>query len=578
MRRWGIAAGVALGAALGLSLGFMAWPVDPGHVAADFALTFGAVDAPIVAAPSAATLTLLPRPTVRMSNVKFRDPGGAASVEAQSGEATLRFNRLLIGQFSPSQLSLQHARVRVDLDAARAGLRSLARPPFPWLSLQGGDVEVASPANHWATRIEVSDALLSWPSATSGFRLNVNGRWRSQPVEATLELDAPLEAAQGRASPARIAVDAPLAQIRFAGDWSPAGVLPDARVFLGQVSALIPSVERFSRWLGRDPERAPSTLELEARASGDAGSLQLADARIVLGGQTFEGALDLLKTPGGLSASGSLAAETLDLEPLIGPPPTLYDESGSWSNAPTLPAPSRKLDLDMRVSATHVVWSGHAIENAAVSVSQRGGRYSVKLLEAGYAHGSLSGEVSVEDKQSTCETHFALALDNADFGALLSEFGAPEFSGQGSVKASIRARGRSAAEIVATADGEGTLEIGDGALGSVNFEEALRRGQRRPLDVARDMNAGATRFASARGRIEISHGEARFIDAGTQAPGVSLALTGALDLIYRAWRARLEARQTSLDGQPTPDGAHMDFALEGPWGAPVLAPLSPPAD
>jgi hypothetical protein len=187
----------------------------------------------------------------------------------------------------------------------------LSRPPFPRLSLQAGDVEFASPANHWATRIEVSDALLSWPSATSGLRLNVNGRWRSQPVEATLELDAPLEAAQGRASPARIAVDAPLAQIRFAGDWSPSGVLADAHVFLGQVSALIPSVDRFSRWLGRDPERAPSTLELEARAGGDAGSLQLADARIVLGGQTFEGALDLLRTPGGLSASGSLAADTI---------------------------------------------------------------------------------------------------------------------------------------------------------------------------------------------------------------------------------------------------------------------------
>ena len=243
-----------------------------------------------------------------------------------------------------------------------------------------------------------------------------------------------------------------------------------------------------------------------------------------------------------------------------------------------MPAPSRKLDLDLRVSATRVTWSGHAIENAAVSVSQRAGRYSLKLLEAGYAHGSASGEISVEDKQGVCETHFAIALDNADFGALLAEFGAPDFSGQGSVKASIRARGRSAAEIVATADGDGELQLGEGALGSVNFEEALRRGQRRPLDVARDMNAGATRFASARGRIDISHGEARFIDAGTQAPGVSLALTGALDLIYRAWRARLEARQTSVDGEPSPDGAHMDFALEGPWGAPVLAPLSPPAD
>jgi AsmA protein len=344
------------------------------------------------------------------------------------------------------------------------------------------------------------------------------------------------------------------------------------------VSALIPSVPRFTRWLGHQPTVSPSTLEVEARATGTAESLSLSDARIVLGGQAFEGALDLGKTALGLSASGTLAAETVDLEPLIGAPPALYDESGVWSNEAALPAPSRALNLDLRVSASRALWGGHAVDNAAVAVWQREGRFGVKLLDGSFAHGSLTGEISVEDKYSACETHLAIALDGADFGALLGEFGGAAISGQGMMKASLSARGRSPAEIVASAQGDGALEVTDGAFLGVNFEEALRRGQRRALDVARDMNAGSTRFASAAGKVEISHGEAHFIDAATRAPGLTLNLTGAIDLIFRAWRARVEARQTSVEGEPNPDAARLDFALEGPWVAPVLAPIALPAD
>src|SRR5262249_51151269 len=161
-----------------------------------------------------------------------------------------------------------------------------------------------------------------------------------------------------------------------------------------------------------------------------------------------------------------------------------------------------------------------------------------------FAQGSLSGEMSVEATPEGCESKFSMALDNADLGALLASFGERSFVGEGALKASFHARGRSPAEIVASANGEGSLDVADGALRRLNFEEALRRGQRRLIDVARDMGAGATRFGAAHGRLEISNGEARFVDAATQGPGVALSLTGAIDLAARAWRARVVARQS----------------------------------
>jgi AsmA protein len=574
MRHWAIAAGAAIGVAFGVSLGTVAWPIDPGRVQRDFAVAFGRLEA-----PTRATFTLLPRPTLRIEGVQAAGAGGVFTAHATEAEATLRLDRLLIGEFSPHTLTLQGAEVRIDAEAAKAAFQRLGPLPLSRLVLQGAAVDLVSADPAVAGRFDVASARIDWPSAKATLRARATGRWRSQPVDVSAELDAPLAAARGEASAVRAAVDAPLAQLRLAGDWSPAAKL-DGALFRGQASALIPSLTRFARWIGVEPPtgHSPPGLELQARLSAEYDRVRLAEVTLTLGGQAFDGALDILRAPRGLSVSGTLAADTLDLEPLIGPPPVLIDASGGWSQAPALPSPSDRLDLDLRISATHAVWRGVAVDEAAAAVSQRNGRLGVRLLEADFAHGSLSGEMSVEDKDGACESRMSLALENADLGALLADFGERNFSGLGELKVSIRAHGRSPAEIAASADGEGTLDISDGALRRLNFEEALRRGQRKLLDVAHDMNAGATRFGSAHGRVEISNGEARFVDAATQSPGVSLALTGGVDLVNRAWRAKLAVRQSSDDGQPTPDGAHIDFTLDGPWGGVVLAPLLPPAN
>jgi AsmA protein len=572
MRLWAIAAGAAIGVAFGVSLGTVAWPIDPGRVQRDFAAAFVRLKA-----PSRATFTLLPRPTLRIEGVE--GAGGAFTVKASDAEASLRLDRLLAGELAPQTVTLQGAEVRIDAGAAQAAFKTLDEPPLSRLILEASTVDLVSADPAAAAHFEVASARVDWRSAAGTLRARATGRWRSQPVDASVEVDAPLAAAQGQASAVRAALDAPLAQLRLAGDWSPAGD-PEGALFRGQASALVPSLARFSRWLGLEPPvgRAPPGLELQTRLTADYRQFRLADATLTLGGQAFEGALDVLRTPPGLSVSGTLAADALDLEPLIGPPPALLDDAGGWSREPALPAPGRRIDLDLRVSATRAVWRGVTLTDAAASVSQRNGRIAVKLLEADFAQGVLSGEMSVEDKDGGCDSRLSLALEKADLGALLAGFGERNFSGLGELKASIHAHGRSPADIVATADGEGTLDIADGALRRLNFEEALRRAQRKLIDVDRDMNAGSTNFGSAHGRVEISNGEARFVDASTQSPGVSLALTGAVDLVNRTFRARLAARQSSEDGQPTPDGAHVDFALYGPWGGAVLAPLIPPAD
>ncbi len=575
MRSWWIATGVALGAALVLSLGLTNWRIDPGRVRGDLAATLGPIEA-----PAAATLTLLPRPTLRLTNLRFGGAGGALTATATEALVTLRINRLLAGAFAPLGVTLRDAAFHIDLDAFEPALAGLAGPPVSQLIVERGNVEIFSARRGAAMRIDLAEARADWGAPDGALRASASGRWRGQPVVATVDLDTPLLALHGGVSPVRATLSATaLAQLDLTGDWSPHGVA-DAATYRGQVTALIPSLERFARWMGWTPAPGPTPagLELSARISADSRQAKLADAELKLGGQPFEGDLVIARTPSGVAASGTLAADALDVEALIGPPPALFEASGEWSKTPALPRPLPGLDLDLRISATRADWGGYHIDNAAAAVSQRDNRFAVKLLDSGFAHGSLTGEMWIDDRQGDCASGLSLSLENADLGALAAEFGARDFAGAGALKVSIRARGLTPADIVASADGEGSIEIADGVLRNVNFEEALRRAQRRLIDVARDMNAGATRVGSARGRIEISDGEARFTNVAGKAPGLSLSLTGAIDLQARAFRAQVTARQSAEDGTATPDGAHVDFALYGPWSGPVLAPLIPPAD
>ena len=572
MRHGAIAAGAALGAAIGLVLGTAHWPIDPNRVSRGFSVGFG-----VVGAPTRATLTLLPRPTLRLWGLAAETSG--VRMTAASAEATLRLDQLMEGAFAPLGLTLHDADLFVDLDAARAALSQISKRPLARLIVKGGTVRLVRPSLGWSTSASVAAAQVNWDGPQGPLRAAGTGRWRGQPVDLSAELGQPLAAAHGEASALRLSLDAPLAQIRLAGDLTAKGEA-DGALFRGQASALAPSMARLLRWIGRTPPEGlpPAGLELAGHVTATARGARIDAASLTWGGQAFEGALDISKVGSGLAISGTLAAESLDLESLLGAPPTLIDAAGGWSGEPALPTPARELDLDLRVSASRAVWRRFSFENPAASVSQSQGRLSVKLLEAGFSRGALSGELSVESGAGACRTQLAASLENADLGVLLGEFGAKSLSGQGSLKVALRVRGRSPDEMVASADGEATLDIADGSVSSLNFEEALRRGRRKLIDVARDMSAGATRFGAAHGRVEISGGEARFVDAATQAPGVSLALTGAIDLAGRAWRAHVAARESADDGQLTPDGARIDFALFGPWSGPVLTPLLPPAD
>ena len=190
----------------------------------------------------------------------------------------------------------------------------------------------------------------------------------------------------------------------------------------------------------------------------------------------------------------------------IGRPDWLFDPAGGWSARPFAPAHPPAFDLDLRLSAARLDVYGRTLSNAAASVIVKDGRLSASLIEAAAYDGRLDGEASVEWVGQDLNIRARAELADADLGAALADFGQPVATGRGEARLAVEASGSSPAAAVADLSGSASLEAADGGIVGVNLEEALRRSQRRPIDVAprhaarRDGVRQARRFFRARQR------------------------------------------------------------------------------
>ena len=247
------------------------------------------------------------------------------------------------------------------------------------------------------------------------------------------------------------------------------------------------------------------------KAAPDA--LTLGDATMTSAEQTFEGAIEIADPGGRPTVSGTLAAETLALEPLLGPPQRLFDPSGVWSAKRFALAPPKSFDLDLRLSASHLDVYGRNLADAAASLMVTDGKLSMNLIDAAAYGGRVNGQAALACLGDDLKLSARGELTDADLGAALSDFGRSMATGRGAARFSVETFGVSPAAAVAALTGTAALQAADGGIVGVNLEEALRRSQRRPIDVARDMRLGGTAFDKLAVSLNLGNGRAE-VDAG----------------------------------------------------------------
>jgi AsmA protein len=578
MRRpvaWGIA--LALIVAL-TACGFLRWPLSATKVGDSLNAAFGASPRLHWSAPETASFSILPWPSVRIDNARLDDAYGVNLLSSPSSRLNLSLIGLLRGRFIPTGVVLVGPTVTVDVDrppfagaaGESAGPASVARralAPLASLRLSNGVLRLVSAKRGVDTRIDKVQGRFDGLTVGDQLRFNLSAVWRKTPITVAGALDDPESAAKGEPSPMVFGLDSPLAKLAFGGSLA-LGDKPSAD---GDLTASIPSIAALASFLNTQqlPVLAADDLAITAKVKGALDTLTLGEATLTSAGQTLEGALAISNAGGRPALSGTLAAETLALMPLLGPPERVFDPSGGWSTKPFAFEPLRTFDLDLRLSAAHLDVYGLPLADAAASIIVADGKLSATLMEAAAYGGRLQGEVGASLGRDVKISARGELVD-ADLGAAIADLARPVMTGTGRAQFAVEASGASPAAAVASLTGTASLEAADGSLLGVNLEEALRRSRRRPIDVERDLRLGGTAFDQVDASLALDNGRAQVQRATMTSHGVTVELGGSIDLAAQRWSLQVDAVQTDAAGQASQDAGRLTLDIDGPWSQPTI--------
>jgi AsmA protein len=560
---------------------FYRWPISSAFVVEETSARLAHSLGLELRRPARVRFSLLPRPTLQMDDVEVRGQDNATILTAPRASVSLALFPLLAGNFEFAGARLRRPTILLDLDSrpfasgsaisATMGTKGGGRNPAPLGALQihGGLVRIVSASNRIDTIVDDVEGTLDWPKLDSSLRLDLHAMWRDERIAVEASLGEPADLLGGGRSDSHLSIVSGNARIALDGD----SVGAPGR-FEGSVSADIVSASALKRILGLPDASGLSDgrISVAGRMAANSQMLTLSAMRLSFLEQSFEGALAFTRSSNRLVVSGTLAADELNLEPIVASGPSVIDSRGDWSAAPFNFTPLTAFDYDLRVSAARVKWRGHPLTDAAIELLSEDGRLTATLAEATAYAGSFKGEIAFTPTHSGFEAQASASLANADIGALCGDFGWGACSGQGGGEFAFEATGDSPAALAHALDGKATIQLATGVVDGLSFEEALRRSEHRPIDVFNDMRMGRTVFTQAAARLTIEKG-AGTLNASMTGPGVSVSLAGSLDVVARQLAARASAIQTGEDGAPAEKAPHLDFEIAGPWSAPAVKPF-----
>lgn len=578
MRRAAAWAGVVVVVTAAVAaLGFVPWPLTAKQIAENLNAAFDGSPRLRWGAPDSATFRALPWPSLRIVDARLDDTLGANLISAPEARLDLSVAELIKGRMKPIRAVLVTPIITLDLDrpplvlddaqaAEENGSGALAK--FAGISLTNGVLRIVRRSRGLDTVIENVQGRVDGFGRGDRMRINLSAIWREAPIAISGSLDNLERAERGEPSGFEASLISPIAYLSFSGAVAGGGA-PNLE---GEVSASVPSIKALARLVGREPPTffAADDVMITAKLKATPSEATFAEAIVTSARQTLQGALHAAEVDSRPVVSGSFDADRLAIAPLIGPAPPLIDRDGGWSARLFAIAPPRGFDLDLRLSAGHLDVYGRELANAAGSVILKDGVLTAGLLDAAAYGGRLQGETRVVYEGEVLNVRARAKLAAADFGAAFSDFGWPAMTGRGTLEFALETTGRSPVTAVAELGGSASLELEQGAVLGINLEEALRRSQRRPIDVARDMRIGGTTFDTLALEVALGRGIIHVINGELGAQGVAANLQGQIDLPAQAWDLHANAMQVGAAGQESPEAAHLSFDVEGPWSAPTI--------
>jgi AsmA protein len=297
--------------------------------------------------------------------------------------------------------------------------------------------------------------------------------------------------------------------------------------------------------------------------------ISLSDLNVEVDGNVAEGALSYATT-GRQSFQGTLAVDSLDLNPYISTFQLIAENTRDWDRQSLVLDWFSGWEADIRLSAARVRLPHAEFGRTAIAANVRGDRLVITVGEAQGFGGLVTGAISVARSETGADFGSQMHFSGVNLQHCLSQlFDINLLSGSGDLAFSVTSSGRSVKELAGNLSGNVSVAATQGSVSGLDVEQVMRRLKRSPLARGGDLRAGRTPFDKLNIRLRIAQGLATIDDVALEGPNVRLAVTGTSSIPEREFNLAGTANLISAE----PDAAplfELPFTVKGQWTSPSI--------
>lgn len=535
-----------------------------------------------------AVFVVLPEPHISIDDVSFADPSGALRINARYLKGYLRLAPLLAGRIEIASATLGQPTIYVDIDGrpmppdSRIGRAADAAPATPEatsadearlgvVTLVDGNAHLTSKSLASDVLIDAINMTLDWRKPGAAASLTGQARLRGETATVATWIAKPVELLRGQQSKIALKIDAPSFSLATEGSLVS---MPNWQ-YAGHIHTAAPSVrELLARADYKVPLPGPfNGFDLTCDAKIAAVGTVLSGLRLQFDGNDFEGTLAFQSSDKIPVVSGTLATNQLSLRPFLSSLPSATGHDGQWNQDLFNLKDLGWADLDLRISATHLLFSHFDIEDAAISLMTNSRRLELNVAEAKAYRGTIKGRATFDLDDNGVGMRLGGVLSGVDVAALsFDAFGWPEFSGSLNGTVNLESMGGSMSDLMHNLDGTAQIDVAQGQLAGIDLDSALRRIDKSPLALLTNIHRGRTAFDHANFGLRFVKGVAEIEDGKLENPHLTLGFGGTVDFGERALDLHAAAMPSVDEPKPGEEIPKFRFDVAGSWDDLAFAP------
>ena len=531
-------------------------------------------------------VVLLPLPRIVFEDIRLTEGDAAGPVLAAGGNLSLQLGlaALLTGRVEVDSLTLDGSELVLPQEAGDTRWSAAAERLTHSIAGEDGDrprriilarcaLKGRDPRDGTLQTARDVDLTISWPAWSESLAVNGGLRWGDGSARITLTGLRPYALFSGGESPFTAALTWPTGSLSAEGS----GSLRDGLKASGTGSLQTRSLHKTLALTGGGLALSPFVEDFAVEGSFEAasGQIQFPSVTVRSDGNVLEGAGSATFGPQRNAVQATLAAENLNLSPLLAGLLRLtgFDrgtDDAAWRGRSLALRPFTGGDLDLRISAGNARIGPVQMTDLASSVLVREDGIEASLGRANVRGGMVKGRVSLAADGSDAALTRVKAqgsFDGLDLGALLDDLGQSRWvlgATRGSL--ALEGAGHDVDALARSVSGRVALESADGALSGLDLADVVHRGGVvAPGALAR--RNGRTPFEHAAVTLLFADGVGEIVEGRLASRTLGASLNGRVALADRRFQARAEilSRATaSADGASAPATL---FEIGGPWDA-----------